>query len=165
MASDPTPAVPDDHIEVERSITIPADADTVREALMDPDALSVWLGPWRADRHGAQVTTDDGTVRAVRDHRVDDHGDVRWRWNPCDRPDEVSDVRISVEPHGGDASQVRVIERMPQPDSSSGTWSTTVSASAATAQPGPMGLVRLVIGTGALLALAASMFEPSCVRT
>ena len=87
-------------MQTERSATVPGDLDTVREALLDAELLSAWLGPWTdlGDGH-ARVVTDDGVTRRVSDHRIEPDGAVRWSWSPVDDPERCSEVVVHLEDH------------------------------------------------------------------
>ena len=98
-------------MQIERSTRLPGDLDSVRQALLAPDLLSAWLGPWREGTDGrAIVVTDDGVRRAVTGHHVDDHGDVRWTWAPVDAPGDTSEVVVHLEDHGDAGTGVVVRE-------------------------------------------------------
>ncbi len=87
-------------MQTERSAIVPGDLDTVREALLDAELLSAWLGPWTdlGDGH-ARVVTDDGVTRRVSDHRIEPDGAVRWSWSPVGDPERCSEVVVHLEDH------------------------------------------------------------------
>ncbi len=85
-------------MQIERSTIVPGDLDAVREALLDPELLSAWLGPWTDLGDGeARVVTDDGVTRHVSDHHLDLDGGVRWSWAPLGQPDDRSEVTVELE--------------------------------------------------------------------
>lgn len=85
-------------MESERTTVLPADIDEVRRALLRPELLSAWLGPWTDRGDGtAIVVTDDGVTRLVSGHRSDDDGAVRWNWSPSTAPDDVTRVEVLLE--------------------------------------------------------------------
>lgn len=95
---------------VERTTTLAVDCATAREAMLDPELLSAWLGAWTPQRDGsASVRTDDGVLRRVTGHHVDEHGDVRWTWSAEDGSDGSSQVVVRFE-QVGDSTRVVVRE-------------------------------------------------------
>lgn len=99
-----------------RSVVVPTDTARATDALLDPDLLSAWIGPW--DQHrgsdSATVVTDDGTVRRVENHREDGHGNVSWSWYPEDHPAEHTTVTIEVAPLGESSTLVTIHESPPR---------------------------------------------------
>ena len=90
------------HMQIERSATLPGDPDSVREALLSPELLSAWLGPWTDEGDGRSlVVTDDGVTRRVSGHSLDPDGNVRWHWAPLDAPDQTSEVVVHLDDHQG----------------------------------------------------------------
>ncbi len=85
-------------MQIERTAIVPGDLDAVRDALLAPELLSAWLGPWtdHGDGH-ARVVTDDGVTRRVSDHHLDADGHVRWTWSPLDDPECRSEVVVHLE--------------------------------------------------------------------
>jgi hypothetical protein len=99
-------------MQTERSAIVPGDLDAVRDALLDPELLSAWLGPWtdRGDG-GARVVTDDGVTRDVSDHHFDAEGRIRWTWSPLDDPAQRSEVVVHLE-QGDDGTTIRILETL-----------------------------------------------------
>ncbi len=97
-------------MQVERSTSLPAPEHAVRDALLDPELLSAWLGEWTPDTDGAaSVLTDDGVRRRVSGHRVDDDGNVRWTWWAEDGSTAPSEVVVELS-HQVDATRLVVRE-------------------------------------------------------
>lgn len=132
----------DEEVAVTRSVMLPTDLDDATDALLDPERLAAWIGPWQQEpgTGKASVTTDDGTLRCVEDHRVDEHGNVRWSWHPVEEPTERSDVLITLTPLEEQSTLVTIHETRP---------TTFASAQACAVQiPGTPGVPRVPAAAG-----------------
>jgi uncharacterized protein YndB with AHSA1/START domain len=102
----PTPPLPEQGASVERSAMLPASVDRVMDALSDPELLATWLGTCSDD--GTRIRTDDGVVRRITGRERDGEAIVRWTWAPEARPDDRSEVVLTLTPVG---EQTRLVVR------------------------------------------------------
>ena len=108
-----TPPIPTDldrrtPATVERSVELDLDVAAALDAVVRPELLSAWLGPWSTSGDGATVVTDDGVTRVVSDVARSGDG-VRWSWAPAG-DGTTSEVTITVSPLDDGRSRVTVRE-------------------------------------------------------
>ena len=104
---------------IEREIELPADVDTVWQAVTNPDFLSEWLADevWLDLRPGVDalfVTGDEvrtGWVEEIAPPGADGNGRLAFWWAVDDEP--ASRVCLSVTSRGDGRSLLRIVETRP----------------------------------------------------
>lgn len=94
--------------QIERSIDLPADPDTVWERMIDGGLANEWLGIDIDPRTGGRVQVPDremiGTVEEIVPGRS-----ITWSWRDVDG--DPSQVEIEIHPIE-DGTRVTVVERL-----------------------------------------------------
>lgn len=109
---------------VEQEVVLDAPVADVWRTVTDPAELAAWFGGIvELDLRpggGGRIVDDDGTRYDVLITDVDTGERVAWHW--WDEHGALSSVEITLAP-SGDATRVRVVERLVQAEPSSGAVS------------------------------------------
>ena len=99
---------------IRRHVVMPVTAETLWQALTDPEQVAGWFGAdveWDLRAGGAATFRGhdgedrDGRIEAVRPGRL-----LRFTWWPVDDPDDASEVSYVLEP-ATDGTRLAVQER------------------------------------------------------